>query len=49
MIQWAPPAVTLAGMLIYILATNPKAVRLGEIMFLAGLLATLLKSGVWKL
>ena len=40
-----PALVCLAGLLIYALATNPKLVRIGEIMFFCGLLATLLIFG----
>jgi len=31
--------VALAGFVLYLLASNPKAVRIGEIMFFCGLLA----------
>lgn len=36
--------VAVGGVLIYALATNPKVVRIGEIMFFCGLLAFLFQS-----
>lgn len=39
------PLVAVVGLLLYALATNPKVARVGEIMFFAGLLATLLIVG----
>jgi hypothetical protein len=35
--------ICLAGLIIYLLASNPKAVRIGEIMFGFGLLVALFK------
>lgn len=48
-VQWAPSLVTLAGLLMYLLAKNGKAVRIGELMFFAGLLVMLLHLGSMKI
>lgn len=45
MVMWLSIAVLLAGLLLYGFATNPKLVRIGEIMFFCGLLAFLLVGG----
>jgi Na+/phosphate symporter len=41
MIIYLSPLVALIGLLMYGFASNPKLVRIGEIMFACGLLATL--------
>ncbi len=41
MIHWAPEAVTLIGLAMYLFLSNAKGVRIGEIMFFAGLLVSL--------
>lgn len=38
--------VSLIGLLMYVLATNPKVVEIGRIMFWTGLLAFLLGGGI---
>jgi hypothetical protein len=40
-----PLAVCLVGLLLYVLASNPKVAEVGRLMFFAGLLAALLASG----
>lgn len=39
MIAYVTLIIALVGLLVYVLSTNPKAARLGEIMFFCGLLA----------
>jgi len=34
------PAVALVGLLVYLMASNPKAVEIGRLMFFAGMLVT---------
>jgi Na+/phosphate symporter len=45
MIIYIPFLIAIIGLLVYVLATNPKAQELGRIMFFCGLLATLLPLG----
>ena len=45
MIIFLPLLVALVGLLIFAITTNPKAARIGEIMFFCGLLAFLLVGG----
>lgn len=45
MIILVPLLIALIGLLLWILASNPKYAELGRIMFFCGLLATLLKTG----
>ena len=41
MIAWITVLVALAGLVIYAVATNPKVVRIGEILFFCGTLVSL--------
>lgn len=41
MIAYVPLLVALAGLLMFVLSSNPKLVRIGEILFAAGILVFL--------
>lgn len=45
MIILVPLLIAIIGLLLYVLASNPKFAEIGRIMFFTGLLATLLKTG----
>jgi len=42
MIIYLSPLAAIVGLLMYALSTNPKVIRIGEIMFFCGLLAFLM-------
>lgn len=45
MISWLVILIALAGLVIYLVASNPKAAELGRLMFCCGLLAACLLLG----
>lgn len=51
LVLWIAPLVALAGLLMFVLASNPKLVRIGEILLFVGLLVALwfITEGRWKL